>query len=108
MVSRRWRNLRQIAGSRLYNFRVSMRTRQSTAGSQPESFEGLYQRSVDFVWRRLRRLGVGTAAVEDAVQDVFLAAHARLPSFEWSPVTRAWLAQAAAHVASNHRRRFGR
>lgn len=58
-----------------------------------------------FVWRSLRRLGVQPDGVDDAVQDVFIVVHRRLPEFEGRASVRTWLFRIALRVASNHRRR---
>ena len=46
------------------------------------SFDEVYDRYVVFVWRTLRALGLPDAALEDAVQDVFIVVHRRLHEFE--------------------------
>ena len=64
----------------------------------------LYQAHARQVWRTLLRLGVSTAAVEDAVQDVFLTAHQRLAGFESRSNPSTWLVGIAVRVAANARR----
>jgi RNA polymerase sigma-70 factor (ECF subfamily) len=59
----------------------------------------------DFVWRSVRRLGLGPAAVDDAVQDVFLVVHRRLGDFEGRSSLRTWLFGIAMRVVKDHRRR---
>lgn len=63
-----------------------------------------YDAHVDFVWRLLFRLGVPTANVEDAVQEVFLVLHRRRAEFSGSSTLRTWLGGIAVRVASDHRR----
>jgi RNA polymerase sigma-70 factor, ECF subfamily len=58
-----------------------------------------------FVWRVLRRLGVGDADVDDVCQDVFLTAYRRLSDFEERSTSRTWLYGICLRVAANHRRR---
>jgi RNA polymerase sigma-70 factor (ECF subfamily) len=53
----------------------------------------------------LRRLGVARAALDDAVQDVFVVAHRRADSYAHRGSQRAWLCGIARRVASEHRRR---
>ena len=40
----------------------------------PAGFDALYDEHFAFVWRSLKRLGVPVAALDDAVQDVFIVA----------------------------------
>lgn len=55
------------------------------------------------MWRTLRRLGVEHAQLDDAVQDVFIVVHRRLPEFDGRSL-RGWLYAIAVRVASDHRR----
>lgn len=68
------------------------------------SFDALYREHFDFVWRNLRRLGVGENSLRDAAQDVFLVAYRRLNEFEGRGTERAWLFSILRRVASDHRR----
>lgn len=68
-------------------------------------FQAVYAEHVDAVWRSLRSLGVPDAGVEDAVQDIFLVVHRRLPEFAGRSALRTWLFGIVLHVARNHRRR---
>jgi RNA polymerase sigma-70 factor (ECF subfamily) len=56
----------------------------------------------------LRRLGVPAADVEDAVQDVFLALHARFHLLERGAALPKWLVAVAVRVSSNRRRSLRR
>jgi RNA polymerase sigma-70 factor (ECF subfamily) len=58
-----------------------------------------------FVWRTLRRLGVGAADVEDVAQEVFLVVHRRLAGYDARSGMRAWLYGICARKASEHRRK---
>lgn len=60
------------------------------------------------VWRTLLRLGVSAAAVEDAVQDVFLTAQQKLSGFEGRSSPGTWLVGIAVRVAANARRSVAR
>jgi RNA polymerase sigma-70 factor (ECF subfamily) len=66
--------------------------------------EDLHRDEFGFVWRTLHHLGVPPAALEDAVQDVFLVVHRRLDEFEGRSSPRTWLFGIARRVASRHRR----
>jgi RNA polymerase sigma-70 factor (ECF subfamily) len=74
----------------------------------PRSFEEIYAEYFPFVWRCLRGLGVRREALEDVAQEVFLAVHRRLPTFEGSSTLRTWLYGIVRNVASNHRRHWFR
>ncbi|MBI4954340.1 MAG: sigma-70 family RNA polymerase sigma factor [Myxococcales bacterium] len=67
-------------------------------------FERVYEEHFAFVWRTLRRLGVAASAVDDAVQDVFVVVHRKLPGFEGRSSLRTWLFGIARLVARDARR----
>jgi RNA polymerase sigma-70 factor (ECF subfamily) len=69
------------------------------------SFDEVYTAHVAFVWRTLRTFGVVDAQLEDAVQDVFVVVHRRLPEWEGRAAITTWLFAIARRVASAHRRR---
>jgi RNA polymerase sigma-70 factor (ECF subfamily) len=72
------------------------------------SFDAIYDEHLDFVWRSLRRLGVGAEGLDDAVQEVFLAVHRRLPQFQPRAKVSTWLFSICLKVASDVRRRLRR
>jgi RNA polymerase sigma-70 factor, ECF subfamily len=67
------------------------------------SFHAVYTAHFRGMWRSLRRLGVEQAQLDDAVQDVFIVVHRRLPEFDGRSL-RGWLYAIAVRVASDHRR----
>ncbi|MBS2014347.1 MAG: sigma-70 family RNA polymerase sigma factor [Deltaproteobacteria bacterium] len=67
-------------------------------------FRAFYDTHVRFVWRALLRLGVAEREVPDAVQDVFLVVHRRLPEFEGRSKVTTWLFGICLRVASDRRR----
>jgi RNA polymerase sigma-70 factor (ECF subfamily) len=71
----------------------------------PLTFEAVFQENSPFVWRVLRRLGVGDADLEDVCQDVFVVLHRRLGDFDGRTTLRAWIYGICVRVASEHRRR---
>lgn len=81
------------------------------AGAKAESrtvlgpFEDLYEEHFDFVWKAVRRLGVPSASLDDAVQDVFMVVHRRAAEFEGRSSVKTWLFGIVVHVARAHRRR---
>jgi RNA polymerase sigma-70 factor, ECF subfamily len=70
--------------------------------------EELYQEHYDFVWRTLRRLGVPASAVDDAAQEVFLAAYHGLDAFAWRSSAKTWLYGIARNMALRHHERAAR
>jgi RNA polymerase sigma-70 factor (ECF subfamily) len=58
-----------------------------------------------FVWRTLRRLGIGASDVEDVAQEVLLVVHRRLPDYDARSGMRAWLYGICVRKASEHRRK---
>src|SRR5262245_28504253 len=77
------------------------------AGAAAPSFDEVYAAHVAFVWRVLRTFGLSEAQIEDAVQDVFIVVHRRLPEWEGRAAITTWLFAIARRVASSHRRRAG-
>lgn len=70
--------------------------------------ETLFRRHAPFVARFLMRLGIGSAEVDDLVQEVFLVAHTRGGYVPAGAKATTWLAQIAVHIASNARRKRAR
>jgi RNA polymerase sigma-70 factor (ECF subfamily) len=68
----------------------------------------LHRSYFDFTWRSLRNLGVARLDLEDAVQDVWLAAHRQLGTFEGRSTPRTWLFGITLNTARNYRRRARR
>lgn len=67
-------------------------------------FEEVYELHAAFVFRNLRRLGVPERGLDDAVQDVFVVVHRRLPEFEGRSAVTTWLFAIVLGVARNARR----
>ena len=84
------------------------RSELHAAPARAERFHALYCEHFDFVFRNLRRLGVASAAVDDALQDVFVVALRRLDGYRDGTHPRAWLFAIALRVAGNYRRAQGR
>jgi RNA polymerase sigma-70 factor, ECF subfamily len=76
-----------------------------TRPSSPPAFAEVHESCTKLVWHNLRRLGVPEAALEDAVQDVFLVVHRRLPEFEGRSSLRTWMFGIVLRVAARHRRK---
>jgi RNA polymerase sigma-70 factor, ECF subfamily len=71
-------------------------------------FRELYEQELDRVWRVLRGFGVPDAALDDAIQDVFLIVHRRLPEFRGEASITTWIYTIARRVADKHRTRARR
>ena len=69
------------------------------------SLAEVYDRHAAMVWRTLRALGVDEAALDDAMQDVFIVVHRRLGDFEGRSALSTWIYGIARRVASQYRRR---
>ena len=87
-------------------FEANVDTRQSSPSSAtlPRTLAEIYQEYAPSVFRNLRRLGVVESQIEDAVQDVFLIAHRRLPEFEGRSTLKTWILGIALRVAKDYRR----
>ncbi len=69
-----------------------------------EDFADVYRRYHPRVWRALACLGVPDAALEDAVQDVFVVVYRRMGEPEQYTSLRSWLYAVARRVAWRHHR----
>jgi RNA polymerase sigma-70 factor, ECF subfamily len=69
------------------------------------TFDEVYERHFDFVWKSLRRLGVPVSDLQDVAQEVFVVVHRRLPSFEGRAKVSTWLFQICFHAARDRNRR---
>ena len=85
------------------------------AGDQPQGgvleptperlvFDEVYEQQFAFVWRCLRSLGVPTASLDDAAQDVFVIVHRQLAGYRGESSLPTWLFGITRKVAFNHRR----
>jgi RNA polymerase sigma-70 factor, ECF subfamily len=80
---------------------------ESSPDTSTERVAGLVRDNYGFVWRLLRRLGLREGDADDAAQQVFLAAAARLGDVEPSR-ERSFLYGVALNVGSRARRSQGR
>lgn len=80
----------------------------ASAAELPEELERLYSEHFEFVWRSLRRLGIGTEHLDDAVQDVFIVSLRRRRDFRGHSSDRTWLFGIATNVAHEYRRKARR
>lgn len=78
---------------------------QPLAADDPAArIAALFDAHCGFVCRVLRHLGVHEAALDDAVQDVFVTAHRRWSSFEGRSSAQSWLYGIARRIAFRYRR----
>jgi len=80
----------------------------AAATGDPRAFDELYQRHVDSVWRRLRRLVGPHTDCEDLVQQTFLAVYRALPRFRGDAAFTTFLYRIVVRIASDHLRRARR
>ncbi len=64
----------------------------------------IYDTHFAFVFRTMRRLGVPSAQIDDAVQDTFLVLHRRFDELQWNSSEQTLLFGIALRVAKDHRR----
>jgi len=72
------------------------------------TLERIYEQHADFVFRNLRRLGVPSDDLADAIQEVFLTVHRTLPEFEGRSSVATWLFTICRSVARDRRQRAHR
>lgn len=77
---------------------------QLAHGDTLSDLAAVYREYHRFVWRTLLHLGLPRATVDDALQDVFLVVHRRLPDFDGRTSIKNWLYGIARRVASEYRR----
>jgi RNA polymerase sigma-70 factor (ECF subfamily) len=77
------------------------------AQERPEqlSVEQIYAQHADFVWRALQHLGAKQADLEDLGQEVFVAVHRSIASFDGRSKLTTWLFGICLHLVQRHRRR---
>jgi RNA polymerase sigma-70 factor, ECF subfamily len=71
-------------------------------------FRDVYDAHVDLVWRTLRRAGVPMTHVDDAAQEVFLAVHRAIGSWEGRATLRTWIYRVARNAGLNYARSLRR
>lgn len=70
-----------------------------------QPFTELFHEHAPHAGRALRNLGVREADLPDALQEVFLVVHRKLPSFRGDSSLRTWIYGICLRVAAAHRRR---
>lgn len=77
---------------------------ESTSGPTLPAFKVLYSQHYAFIWRSLVHFGLDEARADDALQDVFIVVHRRLPDFDGRTHLRSWLFGIARRVARGYLR----
>lgn len=83
--------------------RSSFPPRDSRKAASAPSFETVFRLHHGFVWRNLARLGVPDRHLDDALQDVFVVVHRRLPTYVRRAPIRSWLFEIVRRIAWRHR-----
>jgi len=76
-------------------------------GSALPSFREIHDAYFGFVWRYAANSRVPPMAIDDVVQEVFVVAYHRLPSFERRSSLKTWLAGIAHNVVRGYVRKPG-
>jgi RNA polymerase sigma-70 factor (ECF subfamily) len=93
----------QAHGAELALGMPSSSDRLRMSAEAQDRFRRMVSENVDFIWRALRGLGVPTAGVDDAAQQVFLVAAQRIDAIARG-AERSFLFSTARGVAANVRR----
>src|SRR5262245_26721052 len=96
---------RAVVTTRLERLAVESSAPWPLGAEQLPDLASLFRTHFDFVWRVARSLGVPSAALDDAVQDVFVTVHRRLAEFEGRSSLRTWIYAITYRIAQNYRRR---
>jgi RNA polymerase sigma-70 factor (ECF subfamily) len=70
-----------------------------------KAFPRIYRRFYGYVWRELARRGVPLSLVDDALQDVFVVVHRRLPQFEGRAKVQTWIYEITRRVSLDYHKR---
>lgn len=87
---------------------VAVASRQVEAPWARPTFEEVYASERAAVGRSVRRLGVPAHAVDDVVQQVFVAVYRKLHQYDGRCSRSTWVFAIVARVVSNHRRMYRR
>jgi len=67
-------------------------------------FQAVYAKYFDFVWTTARRLGVEASAIDDVVQEIFIAIHGSVHTLQRPEALKSWIYSVARRTVSNHHR----
>ena len=81
----------------------------TTRNSEALTFESIYAQYFEFVWSSTRRLGVGIAAMDDVVQEIFMVIHSKIQTLRQPESLRSWIyGVVRRRVSEYHRARRAR
>lgn len=75
-----------------------------TASAAVPPFQDVYAKYFGFVWASARRLGVDASAIDDVVQEIFIAIHGSLHRLQRPEALKSWIYSVARRTVSNHHR----
>jgi RNA polymerase sigma-70 factor, ECF subfamily len=75
-----------------------------TLAAAVPDFPAVYAKYFDFVWASARRLGVDASAIDDVVQEIFIAVHGSLATLQRPDALKSWIYSVARRTISNHHR----
>ncbi|HEX2657376.1 MAG TPA: RNA polymerase sigma factor [Polyangia bacterium] len=89
---------------------MSLTARTTVAAPEPAQrqqvalagFEDLYERTVDYVWNVVCRMGVPSSDADDVVQEVFVTVYRRLGEFEGRSQLKTWVFGIAVHFVQHY------
>jgi RNA polymerase sigma-70 factor, ECF subfamily len=76
----------------------------ATEPHAPLTLETVYDAYAPFVWRSLQRMGVPEGELEDAMQELFIVVHRKLPTYQESKAKLStWMFGIGVNIARRHR-----
>jgi RNA polymerase sigma-70 factor (ECF subfamily) len=94
-----------VSGYALPRSDTSLGAQETVVGADPLSFAEVFAAQGAYVLPLLGRLGVDAADVEDVAQEVFLAIHKNLPTFEGRSRIKTWVCGICLRKAAQYRRK---
>lgn len=94
-----------MSGYALPRSDTSLGAQETVVGVDPLSFAEVFAAHGAYVLPLLGRLGVDAADVEDVAQEVFLAIHKNLPTFEGRSQIKTWVCGICLRKAAQYRRK---
>ena len=67
-------------------------------------FQDVYAKYFGFVWASARRLGVHASAIDDVVQEIFIAIHGSVQGLQRPEALKSWIYSVTRRTVSNHHR----
>jgi RNA polymerase sigma-70 factor (ECF subfamily) len=92
------------SAARAYGLSEPIRACPVAVMSELPSFEQIYERYFELVWSSARRLGIGDAAMDDVVQEIFIVIHSKVHTLQKPPSLRSWIYGIVRRTVSDHHR----